>query len=311
MLVGSSTADDAAVYRLDDGLALVQSLDFFTPIVDDPYQFGQIAAANSLSDIYAMGARPIMALNIAAFPRSILPLEWLGAILRGGADKAAEAGIAIVGGHTIDDNEPKYGLVVTGLVEPDKFITNAGARPGDLLILTKPLGTGIIASAIKGDKAPPEVVERMVQVASALNKEAGEAISELRVNAATDVTGFGLLGHLHEMALASGVAFDVSASAVPVIEGTWPLIEAGVVSGGTRRNLAHGEPHTVWPRGMSEVAKLVLTDAQTSGGLLIAVAEERAEELRERLNASKEALAADVIGRATHADEAGTLTILA
>lgn len=310
VLVGTATADDAAVYRIDDGRALVQSLDFFTPIVDDPYQFGQIAAANSLSDIYAMGATPLLALNIAAFPRSDLPLEWLGAILKGGADKAAEAGISIVGGHTIDDNEPKYGLVVTGLIDPDAIITNAGVQPGDQLILTKPIGTGIIASAVKADKAPPDVVERMVQVATTLNREASEAMVEVGVSAATDVTGFGLLGHLHEMTKASGVAVEVRASDVSVIEGAWPLAEAGIVPGGTRRNLSFVAPHVVWPEGMEEVGKLMLADAQTSGGLLIAVPEERAQELLERLTAAEGVLAADVIGRATHPDPAGTITVI-
>jgi selenide,water dikinase len=310
VLVGVATADDAAVYRLDDGRALVQSLDFFTPIVDDPYDFGQIAAANALSDIYAMGARPLLALNIVAFPRSDLPLELLSDILRGGADKAAEAGISILGGHTIDDNEPKYGLVVTGLIDPDKVVTNAALRPGDLLILTKPIGTGIIATAVKGDKAPPEVVDRMVLVASTLNKAASEAMVAEGVSAATDVTGFGLLGHLREMTVASGVAAEVRASAVPVIEGTRPLAEAGTIPGGTRRNLAHVDPHVAWPEDMDETTKLLLADAQTSGGLLIGVAEERAEGLLKRLADADGVLAADVIGRVTKADPAGTITVL-
>ena len=310
VLVGSAKADDAAVYRLDDGQALVQSLDFFTPIVDDPYDFGQIAAANSLSDIYAMGARPLLALNIVAFPSTDLPLEILSTILRGGADKAAEAGIPIVGGHTIDDNEPKYGLVVTGLIDPARVITNAGLRPGDLLVLTKPIGTGIIGSAIKADKAPPEVVERMVRVATALNRGASEAMVEAGVSAATDVTGFGLLGHLFEMTLAGGVAVEVRASAVPVIEGTWPLAEAGIVPGGTKRNLAFVNPHTVWPEGMDETAKLVLADAQTSGVLLIGVPEKRADGLLKRLADADGVFSTEVIGRVTHEEAAGTITVL-
>lgn len=308
--MGSATADDAAVYRISDGVALVQSLDFFTPIVDDPYQFGQIAAANSLSDIYAMGARPLMALNIAAFPRSTLPLEMLSTILRGGADKAAEAGIPIVGGHTIDDEEPKYGLAVTGLIDPERIVTNSAARPGDHIILTKPIGIGIISSGVKADKAPPEVVERMVRVASTLNRAASEVMLEVGVSAATDLTGFGLLGHLLEMSRASQVAVEVRARAVPVIDGAWPLAEAGIVPGGTKRNLAHVGPHVAWPEGMSEVEKLMLSDAQTSGGLLIAVAEERSEELRKGLEAADGVLEAAVIGRATEADPAGTITVL-
>lgn len=308
--MGSATADDAAVYRISDGLALVQSLDFFTPIVDDPYQFGQIAAANSLSDIYAMGARPLLALNIAAFPRATLPLEILSTILRGGADKAAEAGIPIVGGHTIDDEEPKYGLAVTGLIDPERIVTNSAARPGDRIILTKPIGTGIISSAVKADKAPPDVVERMVRVASALNRAASEVMLEVGVSAATDLTGFGLLGHLLEMSRASQVALEVVASAVPVIEGAWPLAEAGIVPGGTKRNLAYVSPHVVWPEGMSEVEKLMLSDAQTSGGLLMAVAEERSEKLLKELEAADGVLEAAVIGRATKSDPAGTITVL-
>ena len=310
VLVGSATADDAAVYRLSDDLALVQSLDFFTPIVDDPYQFGQIAAANSLSDIYAMGARPLLALNIAAFPSSSLPLEILTTILRGGADKAAEAGIPIVGGHTIDDEEPKYGLAVTGLIDPKRIVTNSAARPGDHIILTKPIGTGIISSGVKADKAPRDVVERMVRVASALNRAASEVMLEVGVSAATDLTGFGLLGHLLEMSRASQVALEIRAQAVPVIEGAWPLAEAGIVPGGTKRNLAYVGPHVVWPDGMSEVEKLMLSDAQTSGGLLMAVAEARSEELRQRLEAADGVLEAAVIGRATKSDPAGTITVL-
>jgi selenide,water dikinase len=200
--------------------------------------------------------------------------------------------------------------VVTGLIDPAKIVTNAGMRPGDLLVLTKPIGTGIIASAVKADKAPPEVIKRMVRVASALNKDASEVMVEVGVSAATDVTGFGLLGHLLEMTLAAGVAVELEASRVPVIEGTWPLAETGIVPGGTRRNLSFVSPHTVWPDGMEEVAKLVLADAQTSGGLLIAVAEEKAEELVERLSSSEGVSKADVIGRATHPDPSGTMTVL-
>jgi selenide,water dikinase len=304
LLVSSSTADDAAVYKLQEGMALVQSVDFFTPIVDDPYAFGQIAAANSLSDIYAMGAKPLFALNIAAFPRSDLSLDILATILKGGADKAKEAGISIVGGHTIDDNEPKYGLVVTGLIDPERIVTNSGVEPGDLIILTKPIGTGIIASAIKLGKAPDEAVERMIQVASALNKEASQTMVDVGVKAATDVTGFGLLGHLREMTQASRVAVEIRASDVPIIEGTWPLLEEGIVSGGTRRNLTFVEPHIRWSDEIEESTKLILSDAQTSGGLLIAASEEVAQRLLERLSFGR------LIGRATHADEEGTITVI-
>lgn len=276
--------DDAAVYRLSDEMALVQSVDVFTPIVDDPYTFGQIAAANALSDVYAKGGRPLLALNIAGFPRK-LPLDILAEILRGGADKASEAGVMIVGGHTIDDPEPKYGLAVTGLVHPAKFISTAGAWPGDALYLTKPIGIGVITTGIKQEKTGPATAAEAVRVMSLLNRAASEAMLEVGVSAATDITGFGLLGHLHEMMTASGVSARISAAAVPVIEGARDLAGQGAVAGGTARNLEWLADKVRWAPEVDETTRILLADAQTSGGLLIAVVPERAVALERALRA--------------------------
>ena len=282
LLLGIGTDDDAAIYRLTDELALVQTVDVFTPIVDDPYTFGQIAAANALSDVYAKGGRPLLALNIAGFPRK-LPLDILAEILRGGAEKAAEAAVLIVGGHTIDDPEPKYGLAVTGLVHPKKFVSNAGARPGDVLYLTKPLGIGVITTGIKQEKTPPEVAVEAIRVMNTLNRAASEAMQEVGVHAATDITGFGLLGHLHEMVAASGVGARISARAVPVLGGAPELAAAGAIAGGTTRNLEWLADKVRWAPAIDGTTRILLADAQTSGGLLIAVAPERAQTLEEAL----------------------------
>ena len=279
ILVGTNTADDAAVYRISDDLAIVQTVDYFTPVVDDPYTFGLITAANSLSDIYAMGAKPLFALNIVGFPSKQLPLEVLAEILKGGATKAAEAGISIIGGHTIDDNEPKYGLVVTAVIEPEKVVTNAGAKPGDVLVLTKPLGIGIITTAIKRGIVSQETVDKAVEVMSTLNKAAAEAMVEVGVNACTDITGFGFLGHLHEMAKGSGVGAKIRLSQVPVLPEAWKLIAQGIAPGGTHRNLEYLLNDIVWDVSINKEAQLVLADAQTSGGLLIAVPPEKADRL--------------------------------
>lgn len=284
LLLGIGTRDDAAVYRLTADLALVQTVDVFTPIVDDPYTFGQIAAANALSDVYAKGGRPLLALNIAGFPRK-LPLDILADILRGGADKAIEAGVTIVGGHTIDDPEPKYGLAVTGLVHPDRFVSNAGAGDGDALVLTKPLGIGVITTGIKQEITPPDVAADAVRVMNQLNRSASEAMTEVGVHAATDISGFGLLGHLHEMVEASGVGARVSAGAVPVLAGAAELARRGAVAGGTARNLEWLTDKVRWAPGVDDVTRLLLADAQTSGGLLIAVASNRAEALSQALRA--------------------------
>ena len=283
VLIGTRTADDAAVYRVSDDLAIVQTVDYFTPVVDDPYTFGQITAANSLSDIYAMGATPLFALNIAGFPADTLPLDVLTRILQGGADKAAEAGISIIGGHTIKDAEPKYGLTVTAVIHPDKVISNAGAMPGDRLILTKPLGIGIITTAMKMGKASEKTVADAVEVMAKLNKGAAEAMIAIGAHACTDVTGFGFLGHLSEMVRGSGVGAVINVSKVPVLEEARQLVREGIAPSGSRRNLEFLRDRLTAAPGISEEELLVLADAQTSGGLLIALSAGDAERLKEEL----------------------------
>jgi selenide,water dikinase len=277
VLVSFDTADDAGVYRLRDDLALVQTVDFFTPIVDDPFDFGRIAAANALSDIYAMAASPVTALNLVAFSLERLGAEVLVEILRGGAAVAAQAGCAIVGGHSIDDPEPKYGLAVTGVVHPDRLLTNRSARAGDVLVLTKPLGAGAVSTAIKrGLEAP---LDEAVAVMTKLNREASEAAVAAGASALTDVTGFGLLGHLHELAEGSGLSAEVSAEAVPAIDGVIELLadpDGRAVAGGTRRNREHAERFTTFSSGVPEARRWLACDAMTSGGLLAAVPEARA-----------------------------------
>lgn len=295
--MGSNTLDDAAVFLLREDLALVLTVDFFTPVVDDPYSFGAIAAANALSDVYAMGGRPLVALNIAAFPSRRLPLEILAEILKGGAAKAAEAEVCIVGGHTIDDPEPKYGLAVTGLIDPRQVITNSGAKPGGLLVLTKPLGVGIITTAIKRGRASPEVIAYVTEVMAKLNKGGAEAMLKVGVDACTDVTGFGLLGHLREMTNASGVGATLFLEKVPVINEAWELAREGIVPGGTRANHQYLEGGIVW-RDISPEEQLILCDAQTSGGLLIAVQESNADRLLDHLRRHR-TLEAVVIGKIT------------
>jgi selenide, water dikinase len=280
-----NTSDDAAVYRLSPELALVQTIDYITPLVDDPYQFGQIAAANALSDIYAMGARPLLALNVVAFPTDALPMDVLAEILRGGADKAAEADTRIVGGHSIDDREPKYGLAVTGIVHPDRIVRNSTAKPGDRLVLTKPLGVGIISTAIKRDLASADLIERAVAVMARLNKDAALAAVEVGVDAGTDVTGFGLLGHLREMTAGSGASAEIRFRDVPMFREVLDLAAQGVVPGGSKRNLAFVEPFVSFDAPLDPVQRLILADAQTSGGLLLAVAPDRISALLRALHA--------------------------
>jgi selenide,water dikinase len=272
VLVATDTGDDAAVVRLPDGHALVATLDFFTPIVDDPYDWGRIAAANALSDVYAMGGRPFLALNIVAWPVDDLPLETMGRVLQGGIDVASTAGAAVLGGHSITDPEPKYGMVALGLADPSAIVRNSTAVPGARLFLTKPLGLGVISTAIKRGVADAWLIARAVEVMTTLNAEASEAMREVSVEAATDVTGFGLLGHLHRMLLASGVSATIDAGAVPVLEGALDLARARVVPGGTRRNHAYVRPSTDWG-DLTEPEQVILADAQTSGGLLIAATE--------------------------------------
>ncbi len=264
-----STSDDAGVYRLSDERALVQTVDFFTPVVDDAYDWGRIAAANALSDVYAMGGAPLTALQMVGWPRGVIPFEVLGDVIRGGADVMAAAGCTIVGGHSIDDAEPKYGFAVTGLVDPGSVVTNAAARPGDVLVLTKPIGTGIVATAIKRGGCPHDVVATAVDWMAMLNERAARVMCSAGVKAATDVTGFGLLGHLAEIASASGVSAVVDADAVPVIDGAWDLLDAGFYPGGSERNVEAVTSHVV---GSVEPRTLqMLADAQTSGGLLMSV----------------------------------------
>jgi cysteine desulfurase len=285
VLVGTETADDAAVYLLNDEVAIVQTVDFFTPIVDDPYWFGAISAANSLSDVYAMGARPLFGLNIVGFPSNRLPMRVLQQILQGALDKAAEAGVSVIGGHTVDDSEPKFGLAVTGVVHPDRVLRNSTARPGDALVLTKPLGVGIISTAVKRGLADEATAREAAELMAALNRDAAEATIEVGANACTDITGFGLLGHLREMTAGSGVDVTLFASAVPTLAAAWTFAGADVVPGGTLNNLSHVEPHVTFAPGVSRVAQLILADAQTSGGLLISLPAERADDLLAALHA--------------------------
>ncbi len=284
LLVGVNAGDDAAVYRMDDELALIQTLDFFPPIVDDPFTYGEVAVANALSDVYAMGGRPILAMNIVGFPVE-LPKEILGEVLKGGASKAQEAGVLIVGGHTVDDKEPKYGLAVTGVIKPGLQVTAAGAKTGDALVLTKPIGTGIITTAGKEGRVRPEVLDNAVRAMSVLNRAAAEAMMRVGVNACVDVTGFGLLGHLRVMLDGSDVAARLELGKVPVLEGARELLEKGIAPGGTHRNLDSVAEVVRWHPDLDEETRLLLCDAQTSGGLLISVAPERLDELIRELKA--------------------------
>lgn len=281
--MGVQTRDDAAVYRIDAERALVQTVDVFTPVVDDPYAFGAIAAANSLSDVYAMGATPFLALNILAYPQGRLPAEVVAEIVRGGLDKMQEAGVVVAGGHSLDDPQPKFGYAVTGFVHPDRVVTNAGAKPKDRLVLTKPLGVGVITTGIKQQKATEEAVEAVTKVMLELNQAASEAMLQVGVHACTDVTGYGLVGHLHELAAASAVDARVWASRVPVLEAAWPLVRDRVVPGGTHRNRKAAARYTRWHPEVSEDLQLLLCDPQTSGGLLVAVPPDRLEPLQEAL----------------------------
>ena len=275
VLVGTETSDDATVYSLTDDLALVQTLDFFTPIVDDPYQFGAIAAANALSDIYAMGAKPIFALNIVGFPEDTLPLSVLEQILQGAHAKAQEAGIAVLGGHTIEDPEPKYGMVVSGLIHPDKIIRNKGAKSGDVLVLTKPLGTGILSTAVKRGMLEADLIEEIGERMAQLNKIPAELMMNYQVHACTDVTGFGLMGHLREMTKASECDVDIVFDELPFIRETKNMATAGVIPGGSFNNLEYvREDVDFGSHGRTN--QLLLCDAQTSGGLLLALSEEDA-----------------------------------
>ncbi len=285
LLVGAETSDDAAVYRIDDHTAVIETVDFFTPIVDDPFHFGAIAAANALSDIYAMGGEPLFALNLVAFPAARLPLDVLEQILQGAAAKCREAGIHIAGGHTIDDTEPKFGLAVTGRIHPDKIWRNTGARPGDALLLTKPVGLGILSTAIKRGMLDRKRIDAAIATMSELNRGAAAAASGFEVHACTDVTGYGLLGHLLEMTRGSQVEAEIRWRKIPLLEGAWEMAAAGAVPGGSHANLQHVLSLTDFAVEVPEIARLLLADAQTSGGLLFAVTAGSAPALLEKLQA--------------------------
>ncbi len=278
-LVDASTGDDAAVYKLSEDRALVVTVDFFTPIVDDPFDFGRIGAANAVSDVYAMGARPLFALNLVGFPRALLGEGLLEEILRGGAETLRNAGVPVLGGHTVDDAEPKFGVVAIGEVHPDRIVTNAGARAGDVLLLTKAIGTGVIATAHKNDAVSDIVLAGAVESMAALNDRAATAMLGGVVHGATDVTGYGLLGHLRNMLRESGVGAEIRAHDVPLLAGAMELLEAGQVPGGTRRNRTDLEPDVTFADDVPESLRMMLCDAQTSGGLLMAVPESEADRI--------------------------------
>ena len=307
VLVGTEGIDDAAVYKINDEQAVVETLDFFTPIVDDPYLFGQISAANSISDIYAMGAKPLFALNIVAYPMQSLGPEILAQILKGGSDKAAEANIFVVGGHSIDDAEPKYGMCVTGIVHPKKIMANSGAKPGDVIILTKPLGVGILTTAVKRGKRTEAQIGAAIQSMAALNRPGGEAIDEVGAHAATDITGFGLIGHLCGMAGSSKVGIELNYSALPVLPEVIDLIKEGVVPGGTKKNLAFYGERVDFDPALTDAEKTLCADAQTSGGLAIVLPAEKADACVASLKKHK-ALAYAVIGKVV-ADHPGRLKV--
>ena len=277
--MGANTADDAGIYQINDTEALVVTTDFFPPIVDDPYQFGQIAAANALSDVYAMGGRPLVALNILCFPLGKLKLEHLSAILLGGQSKVSEAGAVIAGGHSVKDQELKYGLAITGLVKLDQIKTNAGAQPGDKLILTKPLGSGIISTAMKNDKADTATLAAAIATSSQLNRGAAEAAGHFRCNAITDITGFGLVGHALELAEASGVTIRLQSDSLPLLPNVLDLAAAGQLTGGGKDNQNFSAPKTSYENELAETVVALLHDPQTSGGLLLSVTSADAESL--------------------------------
>ena len=306
LLVGINTADDAGVIKINDELALVQTVDIFTPIVDDPYRYGQIAAANSLSDIYAMGGTPFSALNIIGFPKDLFPIEVMAEVLQGGFDKAAEAETLIVGGHSISDEEMKYGLAVSGFVHPQKIIRNVGARPGDLLFLTKPIGTGTITTALKAGIGSEELETKVCEIMEQLNRDAAEVCLRVGVHACTDISGFGLLGHAWEMAEGSGVSMTLEYSRVPLIEEAIETARKGFIPGGTKSNQLFLGANVVFADHLGQVEQYILFDAQTSGGLLVAVEENKSQQFaREMQNAG---IDAPIIGKITEG-QAGIILV--
>jgi selenide, water dikinase len=295
LIVGLETSDDAAVYKIDGNRGIILTLDFFTPVVDDPYMFGQIAAANSLSDVYAMGGRPVTAMNITCFP-NCLPLTVLTEILKGGADKVKEAGAIVVGGHTVEDDEPKFGLSVMGMVDLGKVTPNSTAKPGDLLILTKPLGLGILNTAVKADVASAEAARKAVDTMAYLNKDAAEAAAQVGVNACTDITGFGLLGHAYEMADGSGTSIELWSDLLPIISESVELAKMGVIPAGAYNNRKHLEGKLLFKNQIPQYVEDIMFDPQTSGGLMFSVAESKAEELMKLLRLNNKTECA-IVGR--------------
>lgn len=309
VLTGMFGFEDAGVYRLDDSTALVQTVDFFTPIVDDPRTFGRAAAANSLSDVYAMGGRPLTAMNVVCFPTKKLGIALLRGILEGGLDILKEAGVALVGGHSVEDEEPKYGLSVTGLVHPDRIMTNSALRPGDRLILTKAIGTGVIATAIKGNLAPEPAVDAMVKSICALNKAASEVASGFGVRACTDVTGFGLAGHLVEMARASRCRVRISSNAIPILKGALEAASMGMIPGGTNANRKFFTTWITLNSSISPEISDLIFDPQTSGGLILGIPSDSARKLADALIAEEVEFAAE-IGEVLGPDDKGHLEIM-
>jgi len=295
VLVGAANADDAGVYRITDDVAVVFTADYFTPIVDDPYWFGAIAAANALSDVYAMGGKPTVALNLASFPGEPEFLPYARTIMQGGIDKMTEAGVTIIGGHTIKDKEPKYGFAVLGLIHPGRILDNSKARRGDALILTKPLGTGVISTGVKANMCNNEVIDEFTKSMAALNKRTSEIMLEVGVSTATDITGFGLIGHLHEVLAASGCKARLDSRRVPFFRDAIRIADLGRIPGGTRANEKTFEPFVEWSNDVSDTIRILMNDAQTSGGLLIFVPAERKERLAEALE--REGILAAHIGQ--------------
>ena len=285
LLVGTNTADDAGVYKLSDDLAIIQTVDFFTPVVDDPFLFGQVAAANSLSDVYAMGGTPITVLNVVGWPKGTFPINVLTDILRGGQDKVTEAGAVVAGGHTCIDRELKYGLSVTGVIHPDKILTNASAKQGDRLILTKPLGMGVISTAIKQGKGNSDLGAKVGAVMATLNKKAAEVMQRYRVHSCTDVTGFGLMGHLHEMMEASGTSAKLFFSQIPILPEAYDFTGPETIPGGSKGNLSFLQQYVTLAAGLTEEQNILIHDAQTSGGLIISVHHDDTAELLANLHA--------------------------
>lgn len=308
VLVGTDWADDACVYRINDEQAIVQTLDFFTPIVDDPYTFGQIAAANAISDIYAMGAKPLFALNIVAFPLAQLGHDVLAQILKGGSDKVRECGIFVTGGHSIDDAEPKYGMCVTGIVHPDKIMSNAGAKVGDKLVLTKPLGVGVLTTAVKRQLRTEAQIAQAINCMASVNRPGGAAIDEVGASAATDITGFGLAGHLRGIAAASNVGVKLRFSDLPILPEVMDLIAAGCFPGGTKKNWLYYQQWLDFAPDITQHEQLLVCDAQTSGGMLISVPAAKCDALVASLR-KHNALASSVVGEVV-ADHPGRIAVL-